>query len=83
MSQSSHLGVLFNRVTWVHFSDMLSVYFSEMSLVPQSCHLGVLVCKDMVVPGVGTDQTSKISETFCLIKKKKQVKRTFLPNPQN
>ena len=82
VSQSSHLGVLFNHVTWVHFSDMLSVYLSEMSLVHQSCHLGVLVCKDMVVPGVGTDQTSKISETFCLTKKEKKLKERFCLTPR-
>ena len=50
-------------------SDYLSVLYLPVQKDQEDQevdHLSVLVCEDVVVPGVSTDQAAKISETFCL-----------------
>ena len=59
--------------TWWYQKYQVFDYLSVLYLSVQKDHknqeddhLGVLVCEDVVVPGVGADQAAKISKTFCL-----------------
>ena len=50
----------------IHYLSVLFLLVKKDPEDQEVDHLSVLVCEDMVVPGVGADQAAKISKTFGL-----------------